>query len=410
MIQAVQPLHICIFTQSHVSRAPRVVKEANVYAEAGYKVTVFSTWYDVDLLDSDKSLLHPDVVYKSGIDLLEWDSTYSKIVRFKRAVGRKLVKIFGIQSTASLGYGFNSYLRQLQKEKADRYIGHQEMGMALAKKLILRGKKVAFDFEDWHSKDLLPIDRAYRPLKLLEHLECFLLEKALYTYTTSETMSKAMSTYYKAESPWVIYNSFGASDREFIDGRSIDIEDHSLPSVFWFSQVIGRGRGLELLLEALSFVKTPFQLHLRGHIAEPYAKLLKLMTPKHIQLYIHTMVPPEELISRIAEHDLGIAFEETMPESRNYTITNKVFHYLQSGIAILATETQGQKEIAKIAPDAICIVEREAKSIALKLDEILSNNVILDKMKKSSWEAGSKHFDFENERYKLLGFIKTHKE
>lgn len=406
MIQDILAQHICIFTQSHVSLAPRVVKEANVYAQAGYHVTVYATWYDADLLEDDRKSLHSKIMYKSGVDLLVWNSTLSIICRFKRMFGRQLVKQFGIQSRAALGYGFYRYLRQLERENADIYIGHQEMGMALAKCLIKRGKKVAFDFEDWHSKDLLSKDRAFRPIKLLEDLECFVLEKALYTYTTSFTMAAAMSTYYNTKIPKVLYNSFWAVNRKYIEGNHVDIKDRSLPSVFWFSQVIGKGRGLELLFEALPLIKTSFQLHLRGRISDHYHEELKLMTPKHVQLHFHELVSPELLISRIAEHDIGIAFEEQLPESRNHTITNKVFHYLQSGIAILATETEGQKEIAKIAPNAICIVQRNAESVALELNEILSNKERLSFMKKSSYDAGTDHFDFAYERIKLLEFLK----
>ncbi len=398
--------HICIFTQSPLSRAPRVVKEANVYARAGYKVIVYGLWFENIILKEDKSLLENSIKYKAGVNLLDSISFYSKKIRLQRLIGRTLVKYFGVQNVWALGYDFNNYLKKLLTENADIYIGHEEMSMALGKELIKKGKKVAFDFEDWHSKDLLPYDRAHRPIKLLEHLENYLLNKSAYCYTTSDAMATALSHYYNAPKPQVVYNSFLASSRMNMDGHYKDIKHHQLTSVYWFSQVIGPGRGLELLFEALPMVQTPFQLHLRGRISDNYRQLLITLTPKHIELYFHDLVSPEELISRIAEHDLGIAFEETKPESRNYTITNKVFHYLQSGIPILATETAGQSEVAQKSPNAIKVVKRTSKKIAKALDEILDNKQELVHMKTASWQLGKNVFSFENQETLLLRMLK----
>jgi glycosyltransferase involved in cell wall biosynthesis len=379
-----------------------VVKEANVYARAGFKVTVYATWHDQNLLEADRLLLEPTITYKAGANLLDWNGLQTKIIRLRRLLGRFLVKYLGIQTRTALGYDFKNYLKKLESENADLYIGHQEQGMALAKALIEKDYKVAFDFEDWHSKDLMPKDRAYRPTKLLELLEKYLLEKATYCYTTSESMAAAMSSYHHAPKPEVIYNSFFASDRKRMDGHRKDLNHHLTPSVYWFSQVIGRGRGLELLFEALSLVKTPFQLHLRGKISDTFRQELQSMTPKNIELYIHDLVVPDELISRIAEHDLGIAFEESLPESRNYTVTNKVFHYLQSGIPILATETAGQLEIAEKIPGAIKVVKRHPIVIASAFDNLLGDLASLRERKEASWKSGQDIFSFENQAAHLL--------
>lgn len=396
---------ICIFTQSPLSRAPRVVKEANVYAKAGYQVTVYGLWYDKDLLKKDHGLLHPEVCYKAGIDLLAWNSLGVRKIRTQRALQRNLVKWLGWESIGALGYNFRSYLKRLKGEKADLYIGHEEMSMALAEQLIKYGEKVAFDFEDWHSRDLLPKDRRYRPLKLLQRLEEYLLKNAYCAYTTSLAMAEAMANTYHTKTPKIIYNSFPAIERTFIENTYIDRKDLEIPSVYWFSQVISEGRGIELLLEALKEVRTVCQLHLRGEVKDSYREFLEDNVPDYVNLFIHETVTYRDLISRIAEHDLGIAFEENFPENKDLTISNKIFHYLQSGIAILATHTAGQQEVADRASGAICVVENDPKKIASAIDRILSNPQHLAKMKQASWDAGSTDFAFENESDKLKTFI-----
>ena len=396
---------ICIFTQSPLVTAPRVVKEANVYASAGYSVTVFALWYDKGILEKDRALLHKDIVYKAGVDLLNYSSLRSKYVRLKRKIGRLLVKYLGIGTYAALGYNFTAYAEQLIVEHADLYIGHEEMSMALSKRLIKKRKRVAFDFEDWHSRDLLPKDRTYRPIKLLEHLEAYVLKNAEYTYTTSEAMAIAMATAYNTKQPEVIYNSFPVAGRKTIDQLTKDRQNRSIPSLYWFSQVISEGRGLELLCDALQLTTTPVELHLRGRITEHYQQTLKGLLPAHVLLFVHDIVPVTELISRIAEHDIGIAFEEAAPESKNCTISNKIFHYLQAGIAILATQTKGQAEIKALASEAMCLLEQQPQVIANAIEDVLQQPEQLKKMKLASWEAGQAIFAYENEAIKLKRFV-----
>ena len=377
------------------------MKEANVYNNAGYKVTVYGLWYTEEILNNDLSLLDSGIVYKAGIDLRAWSSFRSVYIRLKRRISRQMVKMWGINSIGALGYDYKNYLLKLKSERSDLYIGHEEMSMALSKDLIETGHHVIFDFEDWHSKDLMPKDRRYRPLKLLEHLEAFLLKKACYCYTTSHAMSKALASYYEVSRPRVIYNSFRTSERQHMDSRFVDRTDKDLPSLFWFSQVISAGRGLELLFKALSLCNQPCQLHLRGSITDVYREHLEQKCPQHVNLYIHDLVHKSELISRIKEHDIGIAFEDDTPENKDLTISNKIFHYLQSGIAILATRTKGQAEIHERCPQAVALVDRDARKISKKLESILEQAQTIQLMKEASLSGGEHPFSYELMEVKL---------
>lgn len=399
--------HICIFTQSPLNKAPRVVKEANAYAKKEYKVTVYGLWYDTKLVTSDRTLLDQRILYKAGIDLLDWNSFKAIKIRLIRKLGRFLVRYFKIETISALGYDFNNYLKKLEQEKADIYVGHEEMSMALAQKLIKKNYKVAFDFEDWHSKDLLPQDRVYRPIQLLENLEKFLLDNALYCYTTSETMAKSMSEFYNSRIPSVVYNSFLAAERKQIDGLFKDKQKSNIVSLYWFSQVVSSGRGLELLFDALQYTQQVFELHLRGAISSAYKDELLLKLPSKIKLFIHDLVLPSELISRIAEHDLGLAFEEAIPENKNLTISNKIFHYLQSGIGIIATETAGQLEVTIKAPQAVCVVERDPKLLAQLIDKLVLDKLKMKEMKLASWVAGETIFAYENSEKILIKLLQN---
>jgi glycosyltransferase involved in cell wall biosynthesis len=48
--------------------------------------------------------------------------------------------------------------------------------------------------------------------------------------------------------------------------------------------------------------------------------------------------------------------EQRTPDSRNKTITNKILQYIQAGLRVLATDTDGQQEVAERFPESIFVV------------------------------------------------------
>jgi glycosyltransferase involved in cell wall biosynthesis len=44
-------------------------------------------------------------------------------------------------------------------------------------------------------------------------------------------------------------------------------------------------------------------------------------------------------------HDVGLALEEYESINKDLTASNKIFEYLRAGLAVIATETRGQREV-----------------------------------------------------------------
>src|ERR1039458_8105828 len=71
------------------------------------------------------------------------------------------------------------------------------------------------------------------------------------------------------------------------------------------------------------------------------------------RVFLHDVVPHEMLLSRIAEHDIGFAGEEKYCRNKDLNVSNKILHYLLAGLAVVASDTAGQREIAERAPGAV---------------------------------------------------------
>lgn len=405
------PKKICILTQSHLCRNPRVVKEANTLSKAGFEVSILTTFTYPGLLEEDLKLIdNKRIAYKGVINMIPGQASdwYRLKERLKRRVAGEFISRFGIENKYALGYDYHANLRAAVAERADMYTCHQEMSTVIGVRLLKKGFNVAFDFEDWYSHDLLPEANKSRPIKLLEKNEKFALNNASLTYTTSESLASALAVFAGSERPKVLHNVFPWAERSYMDGLFKDRSDTDRPSIHWYSQTIGPGRGLEFLVESLAEIETPLDLHLRGNLFGSFKDELINLFPaeKGHRLYFHPLVPHLELLSRIAEHDIGLAIEEYVPDSRNLTITNKILQYLLAGIAVVATDTSGQKEVASLAGNAVFLfTNKDKKSFVTTINQLLKDKLTLVEAKKDALRLAEEMFCWERQEQNLVDWV-----
>ncbi len=405
------PKKVCILTQSHLCRNPRVVKEARTLARAGYEVVILTSFTDAALLKEDLELIAGyEIRLKGIINMIPGQAgkVYRLKERVKRRLAGELIARFRLETVYALGYDYRANLRAATRERADLYTCHQEISTVIGCKLLQKGCKVAFDLEDWYSHDLLPAANRTRPIRLLEKYEKYALKHAPLVYTTSQSMAEAMAEFAGSAVPKVLHNVFPLAERELLDGQHKDRSDLQRPSIHWYSQTIGPGRGLEFLVGALREVDTPVDLHLRGNLFGDFGTQLQQLFPdeKGHRLHFHKLVPHNELLSRIAEHDIGLATEEYRPDSRNLTITNKILQYLLAGIAVVASNTAGQKEVAAQAPAAVSLYKNNNKDSLVKaLKQFLENPDKLKQAKETALQQAKNTFCWEKQEDMLLQWI-----
>lgn len=397
--------HIGIVTGAHLCRNPRVVKEATALHEAGHRVTVLGPATSEALSEQDDALVRAGGFEHRVVVDLRPGSPERMRHRLVRRLATEAVARLGWQRPEALGYGVRATLRAAREIEADLIIGHQEVGAWVACKLMDEGFAVGADIEDWYSRDLLPEAQAGRPVELLQRCEAQLVRRGPHVTTTSAALAHALAQAYGGPEPTVVYNAFPWSDREDLDGRAVDRVSRGLPSLHWVSQTIGPGRGLETLCEALRQVATPVEVHLRGRVAEADERWLRALFPdgRGHRLHLHDLVPPSELLSRIAEHDVGLALEASDPPSRDLTVTNKILHYLLGGLAVVATDTRGQVEAAEAAAGAVMLCRsEEAEGLAQQIDAFASRPELLREAKQTALAVAREKFCWEAQRSLLV--------
>jgi glycosyltransferase involved in cell wall biosynthesis len=399
---------ICIILGAPLCRAPRSPKEADALSEAGHEVVVLAPIF------TEQHYREDQFIEKEGawsrrvpVDLRPDASPFWRRFywRARRRAGTEAVARLGWQSPNALGYGVGRMLSWARQEDADLYIGHQEVGLWVCARLLEEGYRVGADIEDWYSRDLPPEARRKRPVRLLKRDEETLLQNGAHVTTTSMAMAEALADRYDTDPPEVIYNAFRWSDRDGIDGERRDRQDETLRSCHWFSQTIGLDRGLETFFRALRHVDEPVAVHLRGSVSTSVERELRGLFPDEggHELHLHGLVPNHQLLSRIAEHDIGLALEKGDLLNKKYTISNKILQYLLGGLVVVATDTAGQREVAEKASGAVDICQQEdPQDMARPLNRLLENPRRLEDKKGAALEAARETFCWERQVPKLL--------
>jgi glycosyltransferase involved in cell wall biosynthesis len=244
----------------------------------------------------------------------------------------------------------------------------------------------------------------------LRSLEKTLLNVGAYSSCTSKVLSEALAAEYGCVPPVVVYNAFAWSERNLLDGELKDRRDAQLPSIHWFSQSIGPSRGLEDLFAALPYVAHEVEIHLRGRAVPGLEQWIGGQVPAawRARIFIHDLVTNDELLSRIAEHDIGFAGEGTYCRNKDLTVSNKILQYLLAGLAVVASDTQGQREVAKSARGAVQIYRSgNPKSLAAKLNALLSSAEKLRRTKAAALAAAEKTFCWERQAPVLLQSVEN---
>lgn len=395
---------ILILTASHLCRNPRVVKEATTLGQAGYDVTVLnvSSVPAFERLDAAIRAGRPfRQVCIDNIGTSPWRRAGALHRRTGVWLARKLARYTPYRPVTSLGPA-GALLRAARGIQSDLTIVHTELPAWIGTRLLRAGRRVAADIEDWYSEDLLPEARRFLPLRQLRHVERTLLHESIFTTTTSDALAAALHETYGGRRPDVILNAFPLPPLQ-----PALVTDRPIRFV-WFSQTIGPGRGLEAFIAAWAQLALPTEVSLIGECSADYrGRLLSSLSAEQSRRFTFPgLVAAEELPARLATCDIGLALEPRTPRNKDLTISNKILQYLGSGLAVVASNTAGQREVMAHATGAGPLVETsDTAAFAASLSALAGDRSALARARRAARTAAEQHYCWEREASRLLALV-----
>lgn len=401
-------MKIVIVTTGSLGSNPRVVKEAQTLVDAGHKVSVICTKVADFVEPRDRSIMEQAAYEITRLDF-SWLGARA-LDRILAAAARVGFALTGNESLAVHGHSLMT--RRLTAAAkaipADLYIAHYVGALpAAASAAKYFGAHFAFDAEDFHLGDLPDEAEFDLDRRLIRAIEGKYLPHASYVSVAAPLIAMAYEEIYKIAKPTAILNTFPRTSAAAEPTPKGTIEPG--PSLYWFSQTIGPGRGLEVALEAISMAKSMPHLHLRGSPTPGYQEQLMGMAATlgvSDRLHFHTPIVPDQLEKSGAEFDIGFIGELSHTRNRQIALTNKLFSYLTSGLPIIASSVDAHKGLTESLGDALRLYnEQSADELASHIDEMLSDPAAFSRSRTHAWHLGRTAFSWEAEEPKLLQLV-----
>lgn len=347
---------------------------------------------------------------------LHWGSPLAFIRRGWAAAGQGAALAAwsaGMRSPSVADRALSRYLWPLTRagdgEEATVVMAHGLEALPIAARLADHlSARLGFDSEDLHAGEL-PDDPRYDARRaLVAAVERRYLSRCAYVTAASTGIADALAQSYSIRRPLVVPNTFPRGERP-AGGRDRLAPRPGPPSLYWYSQVIGEGRGLDDAVDALALIGGAVQLHLRGHADPIYAaSLMARARARGVadRVFISPLAEPGQLVSLAAEHDIGLALEQRAPRNRDVCVTNKFYVYLLAGLAVAASETSGQREAMAKAPEAgFLYPPGDAQALAEGIRTLLESPASLARAQAAAWRAADEGLSWEFDAPRLVAYL-----
>lgn len=401
---------IILISPFSLPQNPRLVKEYEALKKAGYQVKVY--YGERDKWASKFN--HPN--------LNDFVLVGGSFGSFNHLLSRIIYKL--LKPILPLAYSYNRIsgllLLKLLFQKADLYIGHNLASLPIVVKMAkFHHAKCGFDAEDFHRQETNddPNSKEFRAISTLEEKY---LKKVNYLTVASPLIGAAYQELFPMLTPLVINNVFSSNLTP--SNAKLETKVSSGLKLFWFSQTIGRNRGLENVIIALGKLKQlKVSLTLLGTVRkEDRIYFDELILKENLQsstIKFLKPVKPDQIFEIAAEHDIGLALEPGFCLNNKLALSNKLFTYIIAGIGIIATETEAQKQfLLKYPRLGSTFKQGDVDFLAELISEYYYNNKALSAVKlqasllaktELNWEIESLKFIHNIEKTLLLKYLRN---
>jgi glycosyltransferase involved in cell wall biosynthesis len=394
---------VTVVTSGHLSTCPRMLKSADAFAAAGYDVRVVATCHEPWAVETDRDVRSRRAWPVEVIDYRRGDSapTYWRSgVRYRAA--RAAAAVCG-PARAPLGLVARAFGRvhpelvhAATSAHADLLYGGTTGALAAVAEAARRlSIPYGIDLEDWHSGESSGHDAAFDNA-LAACVEASVLRDAAFVTTSSESIAAAYHDRYGVE-PAVVHNTFPLPS----EPPEFSRRDPSTLRLYWFSQTIGPGRGLEDAVVAVGRAGITAELALRGRARPGYLETLRALAAAQaprLAVVHHPPASPDAMIDAARGYDVGLALELMAVPNRQLCLTNKAFTYILAGVAVAMSDTPGQHALGvDLGHGAALVAPGDAGALASALARWAADPAGLDCAKRTVWGAAVRRWHWEHD-------------
>lgn len=397
---------IVLISSGQPSLNPRLVKEADALSDANYEVTVLYSYWNAWGTEFDRQLISSKkwkAICIGGDPKHKWGTYF--ISRFIYKVAQIVSRKTKGKAMADWAIARASYflITEAKKHIADLYIAHNLGALpAVVAAAKANNKSCGFDAEDFHRNETSD-DSNNEDVILKTNVENEYITQLNYFSTSSKQIANAYQQIFPNLRPVVLLNVFPNSHLS-ITKKNIG----QRLKLFWFSQTIGPDRGIDDIVKALQLLnKTDFELHLLGNQSPANNSFIDKINNSNISIKFHDPVHSDKLIEFAAQFDIGLALEPGFSINNDIALSNKLFTYMQAGLAIIASNTAAQQDFMNQNPQIGSLYpKKDSEILANILLSYYQNKDKLTRCKSESLRLAHDQYNWEIESLKFLELVR----
>lgn len=398
-------LRVCLIGVAHPSNNPRLVREADTLHERGHDVFVVFPSYLSDVVERDHDLLARRQWTAVPVDVSR--SLLGPMLRRERArlcsrfagLLRRFVSSPEIAVRAYTRY-FDELVRAASRIRADWYIAHAHGALPVAVAAARGRGRIGFDCED-----LLTLSGT-DPVDLVASIEETYAPLAHYISFPTSLMRERFSQRHKCRRAIVLRNVFPLDMLRDVPEPALRPTQDRL-RVHWFSQTITTGRGIRAAIESAGAARSVVTLYLRGRCDASTARhIAEIAAASNANVEILPLIPHDDLLPSLSRFDVGLALETNQNENGAITFSNKIGSYLAAGLALVATDTPGVREVFAYEPKCgLLCRDGDSTSLTAALNVLAADRTRLTDAMQASWRAARNRYCWEIEKEEFLGAV-----
>ena len=402
---------VCVVTAGHLSTCPRMLKAADALAGAGYDVRVVSANHTPWAAITDRKVLATRAWASTVIDYDRDTARARQVVTGLRFRGARTLSAALGSGRVPMPLAIRAYSRlhdelvsAVSAEPADFVYGGTTGALAAVAEAATQLRvPYGIDFEDLHSAEYVADGEVNNALAA--RIERQVIAGAAFATAGSPMIADAYAQTYGVR-PIPVHNTFSISPPHVAAER----RDRPL-RLYWFSQTLGIGRGIEEILRGIGKMGGPAELHLRARSVRPYLdSLLALQHEVAPNLLIvgHEPAAPDDMVQLAQQYDVGIASDEPLGLSRQFCLANKIFTYLAAGVPVIMSRTPAQATLERSLDGAAFGYDcGDIDGIAQMLARFSSNPDLLNQARCAARAAAERrwHWEHPEDRGALLAAV-----
>jgi glycosyltransferase involved in cell wall biosynthesis len=259
---------------------------------------------------------------------------------------------------------------------------------------ILR-KKLVYDSHEYFT-EVPELNGRKLTKKIWLIIEKLILPEIKFSYTVSDSIANIYNEKYKINMKVIRNFPYYAKD-------SNDYLQNAIPEnkkIIIYQGVLNIGRGIENVIEAMQFIEQAILLIVGdGDIKQDLENLVLKLNLSDKVIFLGR-VPYDELPSITKKANIGVSLEQKISLSYYYSLPNKIFDYIYSGVPVLVSDMPEVKKIVGKYEIGVIVDNFDAKYLSRQINEMLENEIKIN-IWKNNLSIAAREFCWENEEIKL---------